>query len=322
MSDLLSNNFKPSAVKKTNLCRLFHQVESLAEISDPTGHCILESAWKGEHPHSKCKLLWRRQARPREASQQIWRRFLRFVCLHPDKQTANARSSDSRLEQLLGPWPCNRHLRVQQWCARLAADGASLCHCQNNHLHCSTRDASCTRRAHEFPRQSTKVFSLPTDTAPVTAHLASSNVIVRPVPHPMTILDPGLPPAAPPPPGFFDVLKTLLPHWQASLLAHLDSVQIAGRLKQLLKSGEKLQLHLISNGGAKDDLGSFGWEQAVGRTTLWTCMVAKRDCACFLNHGFAACPQLLSVPVTFQSPNVICPCHVPITRDKKLWQSR
>jgi hypothetical protein len=59
------------------------------------------------------------------------------------------------------------------------------------------------------------------------------------------------------------------PFWQSSLLEHLDSIQHVGRLKELLESGETLKLYLISDGGAKDDLGSFGWELSIGRLVLW-----------------------------------------------------
>ena len=132
MDDLLCNDYKPSAVKKINLCRLFLQVESLAEICDPTGNCILDSVWQGERPYSKRKLLWPRQARPHEASGQIWRHFLRLAYLHPDKQTANSRSIDLRLEQSLGPWIGDMHFQVRRWRTYLAADGASLYHYQND----------------------------------------------------------------------------------------------------------------------------------------------------------------------------------------------
>jgi hypothetical protein len=63
-----------------------------------------------------------------------------------------------------------------------------------------------------------------------------------------------------------------LPCWQSSLLAHLEPVQTVDRPQQLLESGEKLQLCLISDGGAKANQGSFGWELAVGRNILWKCM--------------------------------------------------
>jgi hypothetical protein len=61
-----------------------------------------------------------------------------------------------------------------------------------------------------------------------------------------------------------------LPHWQSSLLAHLDSEQHPDRLKQLLERGDTLALHLVSDGGAKGDLGSLAWEIAVDREILWT----------------------------------------------------
>ena len=67
------------------------------------------------------------------------------------------------------------------------------------------------------------------------------------------------------------MLETL-PKWQSSLLAHLNSIQTVDRLKQLLESGDKLPLYLVSDGGAKVNLGSSGWDLAIGRTIIWTCM--------------------------------------------------
>ena len=271
MDDLLANEFKDGAVTKINLCRLYLQVESLAEICDPSGNCILDSAWKGDRPISKSKFLWPRQAKPHEPSWLLWRRFLRLAYLNHDKQTANSRSSDLRLEQPLGPWIGDRHLKARRWRTYLARDGASLYHYQNDRLYRSTRDDTRTRHAPKFPRRSVEVTSLPSNIIPVSVILSPSIATVRPVPYPMTIPDPSDPPTAPPPTDFFDMLASL-PHWQSSLLAHLDSIQSVGRLQQLLESGEKLQLYLVSDGGAKDDLGSYGWELAIGREILWTCM--------------------------------------------------
>jgi hypothetical protein len=80
--------------------------------------------------------------------------------------------------------------------------------------------------------------------------------------------DPELPPAPPPSTNFSDMIRNL-PRWQLSLLAHLEPVQTADRSQQLLESGKKLQLHLISDGGVKANQGSFAWELAVGRNILW-----------------------------------------------------
>ena len=80
------------------------------------------------------------------------------------------------------------------------------------------------------------------------------------------IPDPSLPPPAVLPPTDFFVMLATLRKLKSSLLAHLDSIQTVDRLKQLLESGDKLRLYLVSDGGTKDDLGSFGWELAIGRT--------------------------------------------------------
>ena len=66
------------------------------------------------------------------------------------------------------------------------------------------------------------------------------------------------------PMDFFGALQTLLRRQLSLILAHLNSVQSADPLRLFIESGQKSQLRLDSNGGAKADLGSFGWELAVG----------------------------------------------------------
>jgi hypothetical protein len=76
MDDVLQNDFSPSSIRKIKLCRLFLQVEILAEICNTTGNSILVSVWKGQRPASKSRSLWLSQARPHEPSWQLWRRFV------------------------------------------------------------------------------------------------------------------------------------------------------------------------------------------------------------------------------------------------------
>jgi hypothetical protein len=83
----------------------------------------------------------------------------------------------------------------------------------------------------------------------------------------MVTPDPDTPPAPPTPKNFFEMVNAL-PHWQSSLLVHLDSEHQPDRLKQLLEGGEPLKLFLVSDGGDKGDLGSFGWELAVKGPTF------------------------------------------------------
>jgi hypothetical protein len=55
------------------------------------------------------------------------------------------------------------------------------------------------------------------------------------------------------------------------LLEHLEATQEEDRLHQLLNQGTPITFELASDGGAREDLGSFGWTIAVERNTLWTC---------------------------------------------------
>ena len=121
----------------------------------------------------------------------------------------------------------------------------------------------------------------------------------------MKVPDPSPPPSATPPTDFFAALEAL-PRWQSSLLAHLDSIQAVDRLKQPLESGDKLQLCLIRDGGAKDDLESFGWGLHL-RLDEGLCGPARdpfldwNQAPTELNHAArhpqSSCPQWISVIV-------------------------
>ncbi len=271
INDLLANDFTPGACTKINICRLYLQVECLSEICNPTGDCLLDRVWRGERSLSKSNFLWPRQAKPHAASWKLWRRFLRLAYLDHSKQTANSRSTNLLLAQPLGSWIGERHLAIRRWKTYMSVDGDNLYHYQNQRLYCSPRTATRTRHAHHFQRQGQPVHSLPRGVIPTSIELLTTTAVVSPLPQPMTTLDPKAPPAAIPATDFFDMLQAL-PFWQSSLLAHLECINNANRLHQFLESGEQLQLYLVSDGGAKGDLGSFGWELSIGKTILWTCM--------------------------------------------------
>jgi hypothetical protein len=165
-------------------------------------------------------------------------------------------STDLRLEQKLGSWIGTRHLDARCWPTYLSSDGQRLFHYDNDCLRCSSRETSRTRHTHKFPRQSVVVPSLPHDVIPVAVQRSPTTSIVRSVPFPMVTPDPNTPPAPPAPKNFFEMVNTL-PYWQSSLLVHLDSEHQPARLKQLIEGGEPLKLFLVSDGGAKGDLGSF-----------------------------------------------------------------
>jgi hypothetical protein len=271
VDDILANDFKPRLVTKLNYCRLYLQVERLSDICNTTGTCILPSVWKGERPQSQRVDLPTNQAKPHDKSWTLWRRFLKLVYLHPSKSTANSRSTDLRLDQPLGPWIGDRHLAVRRWPTYVSLDGSSLYHLRDGLVYYSSRNDARTRQAHRFPRASVIIPALPTDVVPATAILSPTTAILRPVPYPKMIPDPLLLEAVPPPLDFVDMLRAL-PEWQSSLLAHLAPKFPHDTLKQRLECGDKLRLYLVSDGGAKGDLGSFGWGLSIGTTVLWTNM--------------------------------------------------
>jgi hypothetical protein len=270
MDDVISNDFSTGAVKKLNLCQLFLQVELLSEICSPTGDCILDAVWHGERPLSKSKFLWPCQACPHEPSWRLWRRFLKLVYLSPSRQTVTSRSKDLRLEQALGSWiGTRRHLTVRCWRCYLSGNRIHLYHYQGERLLRSTRANLRTRFNNKFPRASIEVPSL-LSTIPVVVTRSPTVSCPHPTPFPPSTLDTTACPIGPLPDNFFDFLQTL-PIWQLSFLEHHDPIQAVDSLHLSLESGDALQLYFVSNDGAKDDLGSFGWELSVGRTIIWAC---------------------------------------------------
>jgi hypothetical protein len=69
---------------------------------------------------------------------------------------------------------------------------------------------------------------------------------------------------------FSDYLDTL-EAWKLPLvLEYLECISDDDRrLHELLSSGTLIKFTLASDGGARDDLGSFGWEIVIGDETLW-----------------------------------------------------
>ena len=65
---------KRAQMNLLNYCRLFLQVETLAEISTADGARLLPSAWQGRRLPSTSSLLWPRQGRPN--SWALWKQSL------------------------------------------------------------------------------------------------------------------------------------------------------------------------------------------------------------------------------------------------------
>ena len=70
--------------------------------------------------------------------------------------------------------------------------------------------------------------------------------------------------------SFFEFLDAKA-DWQRPLLDHLQCTSTDDRLNKLLSSGVSIKFTLASDGGARDDLESYGWEIAIGCEVLWQC---------------------------------------------------
>ena len=72
--------------------------------------------------------------------------------------------------------------------------------------------------------------------------------------------------------SFFVFLDTK-EEWQRPLLEHLECKSTEARLHEFLSSGVSIKFTLASDGGARDDLGSYEWEIAIDCEILWQCKV-------------------------------------------------
>jgi hypothetical protein len=70
--------------------------------------------------------------------------------------------------------------------------------------------------------------------------------------------------------AFSDHLETLDEWKRSALLEHHERIWQKPTL-EILSSGHLIKFALASDGGARDNLGSFGWELAANHETLWKC---------------------------------------------------
>ena len=70
--------------------------------------------------------------------------------------------------------------------------------------------------------------------------------------------------------SFYKFVETKA-EWQRPLSEHLQCTSNEERLNEFLSSGESIKFTLASDGGARNDLESFGWEITMDCEILWQC---------------------------------------------------
>jgi hypothetical protein len=106
-----SLGWKTPKLKLLNLCRFYLQVETLAEISNPDGTCILAAAWKGTTLPSLSTFHWPNQGRP-----QVWATWHQAIASLFLRDTASTyrQVGTLTLRHRLGRWH-EHHSEHRRW---------------------------------------------------------------------------------------------------------------------------------------------------------------------------------------------------------------
>jgi hypothetical protein len=234
-------------VRKINRCRIFLRAELLSEICNAAGtHVRLECVEMTQEGRCSTDELWPRQPRPGPAHRRVWKRFLRDV------------SNDNR--SLLIP--------LQEWTGTTASNW--------NAYYDSTRHKAITsddqRTWSEWNLEPTRrgwAMSGKTDThAPQrnSTLIPASMEKVRGKPalqwyksEQATAANPEVIAQQTPDKSQWDGILESIPQWERHII---EGYKLSGTEQQALI--EKLEnpkecIMIVSDGGVKDGMGSFGW---------------------------------------------------------------
>ena len=258
---------------RLNLCRIHLQVELLSEICTPEGDNLLSESWQGWRPHdSKSTILWPNQARPFETSWKLWRGALKHAFLSPEVIRATKARTSLPLNVRLGPWIGARHHAQRTWNSYVSPD-SNILYQRRIVGYRAHRGIEATFRSRRFqPECFTALADLSTipSIIPVSVKTGARSIDSSKLTRPATVIDPTATIPTNNAETFTDYIATL-EEWKLPLLEHLECVSCVNRLHDLLSSGQSIKFTLASDGGARDDLGSFGWIIAIGHEVLWKC---------------------------------------------------
>jgi hypothetical protein len=256
-----------------NLCCLGPNVKLLSEICNPKGDNMLPEILQGQRQRElKSTMSWPKQARRFEKLWISWREALKHAHLSPESLSATKARISLPLNVPLGAWIGSQHRSQHTWNSHVSPDNAVLCQsrmvgCQ---LHNDTKGIFWNHRFQldcfsALPDLSSVTCIIPVSVAPTIRSLASSQL-----PRPATVVDNSVMvhPA---------VIVTICNHLETldelkrSLLEPLECISGKNRLREIQSSGDLIKFTLASDGGTRDDLGSFAWEVAVDCKSLWEC---------------------------------------------------
>lgn len=236
---LASKLFKPREIKFLNYCRLYLQVLSLSDMYNAQGNALAVGIYDGYRAQSQSRstLLEPFQERPNSQVWSLWRRFLHFITV-----------DGCWVYDPLGPWHAGISTR-RQWpnYYSISQDRLYRYDCLElvSHKRISPRDFSMTRASYDKS-------TLPDDAVPVD---------ISDIDEGWYMFTPLVPTGAIQDqidcPSFSEYVQSLPDH-ESLLLQRVElcSESIFDVCKKLQALSEII---LVSDGGAVDDYGSYGW---------------------------------------------------------------
>jgi hypothetical protein len=271
MEDAMSGNFTDSEIRDINRCRVFLQVECLSDVCTADG-LTTDPGLQAQPPMvvSQSAIKWPRQGIPGPRSWATWRIFIK---------TYTRDSTNNRLRQTLGPWT---RPDLRKWPTYYDSSSQMLCQIvsQTNTATLGTSSTSWTY--HPAAIESTRRFIAvsksdasfqdsrpPPDAVPVTVLLETTTLLRCSIPPMQT--EPVHDAARALNCDTFAAYVATLPLWEQDLLAQATEVYCPDSSLYELLQQRNVNILVASDGGQKDDFGSFGWVIGTKDEVIWDC---------------------------------------------------
>eukprot|EP00978_Attheya_sp_CCMP212_P042224 scaffold253689_cov69-Attheya_sp.AAC.1 len=235
---------------------MYLQVTCISEITSSDGKSLILGILDPDIAPTTSKhrrldnFQWSQQDEPDTETWKIWRKaLLNTIC-----------DEGGTLHQPLGIWKTSD--RKWQYQYSYSERAMYRFGAIKWHKHAYVKH---TRRVYEVEKDST-VSLLPSDAVPIT------DVIKRPTKYFFTTPAGTQSNAKDPPnnPETFEEYLGQLPAWETSLLSCLTEEELSITVHDLKQHLEQAtNLYLVSDGGATEGHGYFGWVIATGSTVLW-----------------------------------------------------
>jgi hypothetical protein len=320
---MLGLNISPTTLKRINFCRIWLRVTALSDICTLHGDTIDRNAWLGLTPMPTTTEDWPVQVCPHDKIWSLWQKGLsRSICIQTHRY-------------VLASWPGTLRCGLGTWLPGSTPKKSPhrwtvLLNHSSQRLYIPKNTDS--KRYHQLSTETNLGFNLASYntrgeglTRLLTPQNSPRSGLVRPttdgailhVNRPHTPVRLGYPPASLPAQSFTEFIEQL-PQWKWELLEgafHSDELDELGQ--QLLQQGGRLLLCSDGDGGAKANIGSFGWVIATPQKLLWECIgVASGWFAnSFRSEGIGQLSLLISLEtyMEFQIRHPTIPTFPPLS---------